>query len=241
MKEQNYYYVMPADWFERVEYPTLELVEWLAQPRKSFKKACRIADDLARKGIHNGRIIDRYAVVKAAEEDDEYTFGIYFFQTKYEIVYEATCEGPRPFNVTSLWESHRCPAMVKKHGQSYFDMYVEWVQDMSKSRDGYSIAQFADCISAARFLKKEWANGEEIFLTVQKNGQRINLSNQMFRFGNVIGAQSIAQEQGHNPAYYTWYVGEQAFPSYGDAVVFCLENAEYDFDDITKKKNIAKK
>lgn len=230
------YYVMPRCYFEASSYPTFELLEWLYQPHKSFKKACRIADDLAKKTAYNGRLVDRYVVVKEAEEDDEYQFGIYFFQTKFEVVYEATCEGHRPFNITALWQSNRCDAMTVKHGQSYFDQYFDWVQDMNKSRDGYNIAWFADCISAARFLKKEWANNEEMYITVQKNGQRINLSNRFFRFGNVLSTQCARRQGRNNRTCYNWHVGEQMFPSYGDAVIFVLESKDYNFDDITKTK-----
>lgn len=230
MKNNQEYYVMPYCWFEGASYPTLELVEWLAQPHKSFKKACQIADDLAKKTIYNGRIVDHYVVVK---ESDDYQYGkvIDFFQTKYEVLYEATCEGPYPSNLTSLWESHRWEHMTRKHGQSYFDQYFDWVQNMNKPRDGYNIAWFADCLSAARFLKKECANEDEIFLTVQKKGQRINLSNRFFGFGNVPSAKELA-----HPTYYNWHVGKQTFPSYGDAVIFVLESKEYNFDDITKTK-----
>lgn len=188
-----------------------------------------------KKTAYNGRLVDRYVVVKEAEED-EYQFGIYFFQTKFEVVYEATCEGHRPFNITALWQSNRCDAMTVKHGQSYFDQYFDWVQDMNKSRDGYNIAWFADCISAARFLKKEWANDEEMYLTVQKNGQRINLSNRFFRFGNVLSTQCARRQGRNNRTCYNWHVGEQMFPSYGDAVIFVLESKDYNFDDITKTK-----
>lgn len=232
---------MPYGEFENSSYPTLELVEWLAQPHKSLKKACRIADDLAKKETYNGRIVDHYVVVKEAD-DYQYGNGIDFFQTKYEVIYKATCEEPYPFNVTSVWENYTNDEMTIKHGQSYFDQYFDWVQNAKKSRDGYNIAWFADALSAARFLKKEWANAREMVLTVQKNGQRINLSNQFFRFGNVLSAQCIATWQGrNNPTYYNWHVGGQTFPSYGDAVIFVLESKEYNFDDITKtkKENVA--
>ena len=239
---------MPYCWFESTSYPTLELVEWLAQPHKSFKKACKIANELARKVVYNGRLVGDYVVV-AKSDKFEYQMEEYisFFQDEYEVLYkaspysEAYSKGEYipnvPHNITYLWESHRYDQMTIKHGQSYFDQYFDWVQNMNKSRDGYDIAWFADCLSAARFLKKEWANTDELFLTVQKNGQRINLSNQMFRFGNVLSAQCIAKWQGHNnPTYYSWHVGEQTFPSYGDAVIFVLESKEYNFDDITKTK-----
>lgn len=108
---------------------------------------------------------------------------------------------------------------------------------MRKSWDGYNIAWFADALSAARFLKKEWANTDELILTVQKNGQRINLSNQFFRFGNVLSAQCVANWIGKgNSACYDWHVGGKTFPSYGDAVIFVLESEELNFDDITKTK-----
>lgn len=227
---------MQFDELECSSYPTLELVEWLAQPHKSFKRACRIADDLAKKETYNGRIVDHYVVVKEAD-DYQYGNGIDFFQEKYEVIYKATCEESYPFNITSVWENYTNDEMTIKHGQSYFDQYFDWVQNAKKSRDGYNIAWFADALSAARFLKKEWANAREMILTVQKNGQRINLSNQFFRFGNVLSAQCIATWQGHNnPTCYNWHVGEKTFPSYGDAVIFVLESKEYNFDDITKTK-----
>lgn len=86
-------------------------------------------------------------------------------------------------------------------------------------------------------MKKEWANANELILTVQKNGQRINLSNQFFRFGNVLSAQCVANWLGNNnPTYYNWCVGGQMFPSYGDAVIHVLESKELNFDDITRTK-----
>ena len=236
MEKQQNYYVMPYDELESSSYPTLELIEWLAQPHKSFKKACQIADDLAKKATYNGRIVDHYVVVKESH-DYPYGHGIDFFQKKYEVIYKATCNEPYPHNITAVWESRTNEEMVIKHGQSYFDQYFDWVQDMRKSWDGYNIAWFADCLSAARFLKKEWANANELILTVQKNGQRINLSNQFFRFGNVLSAQCVANWLGNNnPTYYNWYVGEQIFPSYGDAVIHVLESKELNFDDITRTK-----
>ena len=236
MKTNKEYFVMPYDELEASSYPTLSLVEWLAQPHKSFKKACQIADDLAKKATYNGRIVDHYVVVKESH-DYPYGHGIDFFQKKYEAHYKATCNEPYPRNITTVWESHTNEEMVIKHGQSYFDQYFDWVQNMRKC-DGYNIAWFADVLSAARFLKKEWANANEFVVTVQKNGQRINLSNQFFRFGNVLSAQCVANWLGKGKsAYYNWNVDGKAFPSYGDAVIYVLESDELSFDDITKTKS----
>lgn len=234
--EKKIYYVMPYDELESSSYPTLELVEWLAQPHKSFKKACQIADDLAKKQTYNGRVVDYYAVVEKSN-DHLWGHGISFFQEEFKVLYKATCEEPYPFNITGVWENHTNEEMAIKHGQSYFDQYFDWVQNTRRACDGYNIAWFANCLSAAYFLKKEWANANELILTVQKNGQRINLSNQFFRFGNVLSAQCIATWRGkNNPTYYNWHVGGQTFPSYGDAVIFVLESEGLNFDDITKTK-----
>ena len=244
MKTNKEYFVMPYGELEASSYPTLSLVEWLAQPHKSFKKACKIADELARKVVYNGRLVCDYVVVAKSDkfgyQMEEY---IRFFQDEYEVLYKASpySEGEYipnlPHSITSVWESHTNDEMTTKHGQSYFDQYFDWVQNMRKC-DGYNIAWFADVLSAARFLKKEWANANEFVVTVQKNGQRIKLSNQFFRFGNVLSAQCVANWLGKGKsAYYNWNVDGKAFPSYGDAVIYVLESDELSFDDITKTKS----
>ena len=67
------------------------------------------------------------------------------------------------------------------------------------------------------------------------------MSNQFFRFGNVLAAQASDFRNGAEKHQYVWYVGGEAFPSYGDAVVKVLESESLNFDDITKtkKENVA--
>lgn len=242
-KNKKEYFVIPFD--ESLENSgdhnclTFSLNKWLSKSYASLEEACQIADDLAKKAFHDGRLITTFAVVKKDGWD------IHYFNNSYELVYKTACNEQAEelywsgSNQTSVWF---CPKedildSLPQDKEISFEDWFNGLQKMKKNARCHDrVAFFKDAMSAIRFLKSEWANTEEFVLTIQKNGQKINLSNQFFRFGNVLAAQASDFRNGVEEHQYVWHVGGQVFPSYGDAVIHVLESKELNFDDITKMK-----
>lgn len=219
---------------------TFSLDKWLSKSYASLEEACQIADDLAKKAFHDGRLITTFAVVKKDGWD------IHYFNNSYETVYETACneQAEKSYwsgsNQTSVWF---CPkedildSLPQDKKEISFEDWFNGLQKMKKNGRWHDrVAFFKDAKSAIQFLKSEWANTDEFVLTIQKNGTKINLSNQFFRFGNVLAAQASDFRNSVEEHQYVWHVGGQTFPSYGDAVIFVLESEGLNFDDITKTK-----
>lgn len=246
-KEMEYFVIPFSESLEDSGYHsslTFSLNEWLKKPYSSLEEACQIADDLAKKAFHDGRLITTFAVVKKDGWD------IHYFQDSYETVYKTACNEQAEelywsgSNQTSVWF---CPKedilnSLRDEKEITFEDWFNGLQNIKKNgRCHDRVAFFKDAASAIRFLKSEWANTDEFVLTIQKNGRKINLSNQFFRFGNVLAAQASDFRNSVEEHRYVWHVGDKVFPSYGDAVVKVLESEAFDFDDIimTKKENVA--
>ena len=244
-KEENMeYFVIPyTESLENSGYHnslTFSLNKWLSKPYASLEEACQIADNLAKEAFHDGRLITTFAVVKNDGWD------IHHFQDSYEAVYETACneQAEKAYwsgsNQTSVWfcpEEDILDSLPQDKEETSFEDWFNGLQKMKKNGRWHDrVAFFKDAASAIRFLKSEWANTDEFVLTIQKNGRKINLSNQFFRFGNVLAAQASDFRNGVEEHRYVWHVGGQTFPSYGDAVIYVLESDEYNFDDITKTK-----
>ena len=246
-KEYKEYFVIPFDNdFEGCHSSlTFSLDKWLSKSYASLEKACQIADDLAKKAFHDGRLITTFAVVERDGWD------IHHFQDSYKTVYKTACNEQAEelywsgSNQTSVWF---CPkedildSLPQDKKEISFEDWFNGLQKMKKNgRCHDRVAFFKDAKSAIQFLKSEWANTDEFVLTIQKNGTKINLSNQFFRFDNVLAAQASDFRNGVEEHQYVWHAGGQMFPSYGDAVIYVLESKELNFDDITrtKKENAA--
>lgn len=242
------YFVIPYD--ESLENSgyhsslTFSLDEWLSKPYASLEEACQIADNLANQAFHDERLITTFAVVERDGWD------IHHFQDSYKAVYKTACneQAEKAYwsgsNQTSVWF---CPEeeilnSISQDEKITFEDWFNGLQNVKKNgRCHDRVAFFKNATSAIRFLKNEWANTDEFVLTIQKNGKKINLSNQFFRFGNVLAAQASDFRNGAEKHQYVWHVGDEAFPSYGDAVVKVLESEAFDFDDITMtiRENVA--
>lgn len=246
IREKNeLYYVVPMDEsFEGFFSPTFSLEKWLKKPYTSLNEACQIADNLAKEAFHDGRLIATFAVVQ------ENGWDIHHFQDSYKVVYKSACNEQAEnkywsgSNQTTVWYCPEEDVLENLHNgdEITFKDWFNGLQKVKKNGWGHNrIAFFEDAMSAIRFLKSEWANTDEFVLTIQKNGRQLNLSNQFFRFDNVLAAQASDFRNDVEEHRYVWYVGGKVFPSYGDAVVYCLENEAYNFDDITMetKKNVA--
>lgn len=248
-KTKKGYFVIPFD--ESLEDSgyhsclTFSLEKWLKKPYSSFEEACQVANNLANQAFHDGRLITTFAVVKNDGWD------IHYFQDSYKAVYKTACNEQAEelywsgLNQTSVWfcpEEDILNSLPHDEKEITFEDWFNGLQNVKKNgRCHDRVAFFKDAASAINFLKSEWANTDEFVLTIQKNGKTINLSNQFFRFGNVLAAQASDFRNGAEKHQYVWHVGDEAFPSYGDAVVKVLESETFDFDDITmtKKENVA--
>ena len=242
------YFVVPFDNSFESRYPSglkCLLDKWIKKPYSSLKEACEIADNYAKKAFHDGRLITAFAVVKKNAR-------VYGFYDTYDFVYKTVRNKQAEedywsgSNQTSVWfcpEESVLKCLSQDKGGISFKDWFNGLQMVKKNNRWHDrVAFFNDAMAAIRFLKSERANTDEFVLTIQKNRKKINLSNQMFRLDNMFSAQCIAVwKEKNDPAYYTWRVGSNSFPSYGDAVVFCLENEEYDFEDITRKKKRGRK
>lgn len=247
--EVKEYFVIPFDKsLENSGYHnclTFSLDKWLSKSYASLEEACQIADDLAKKAFHDGRLITTFAVVKKDGWD------IHYFNNSYETVYETACNEQKEksywsgSNQTSVWfcpEEDILDSLPQDKKEISFEDWFNGLQKMKKNGRWHDrVAFFKDAKSAIQFLKSEWANTDEFVLTIQKNGTKINLSNQFFRFGNVLAAQASDFRNSVEERQYVWHVGEQEFHSYGDAVINVMETSELNFDDITmtKKENVA--
>ena len=155
MKKTTKYWVMPRN-EQYVQETSLADMDMMAHPFASFKKACKVASEMAAKGVHpDGRIPFGYAVITTSGVVDDADDFIQWNRQTYDVVTGYACN--------SIDQPEIQAEVVS------FNTYYNPVTDAEEMSVYDTEWCFTDKLSALKYLKKEWNNfysheiGVEIF------------------------------------------------------------------------------
>lgn len=153
MKTEKFYYVLPRN-EQYVQETSGSDMDAMMRPFVSFKKACKVASEMASKGVHpDGRIPFGYVVVtNSVDNPDDF---IQWNHKNYDVVTGYACNSIRQPEIQAEVVSFN----------TYYNP-VTSTEEMSACDTDWC---FTDKLSALKYLKKEWNNfysneiGVEIF------------------------------------------------------------------------------
>ena len=193
MKTEKFYYVLPRN-YQYVQETSGSDDGAMMHPFTSLKEACKVAKEMATKGVHpDGRIPNAYVVVVNVVKDWTTNDFIQWNHHTYPVVAGYACNNatqPEPQAAVIGFDTY-CDPVTGKTKKVPYD--VEW--------------NFTDELSAMKWLKREWNN-----FYAHEIGMEI--------FGQVLFAEDF--RYGEKP--WKIDGAGKPFKSKGDALIFFMEN-----------------
>lgn len=244
------FFVTPFQCYEKKGNVGFPDVEWL-EGHKSFKRACKIADSLAMNNARpkHGRVCPQYAVVELDMDmlasSKELSFGNSY--ETFRVLYVTSQKKYKPQNKNTVWICDNCELYGFTEVLGIVPNIYSFKEDVEKVQRFLKYAvqyhsrineymQFSSSLAAARFLKQMSQEEENLIVTIEKNGKSICFSNKYFRdYSTFVVWDSNFEKttnRNHHIDEHIWFVNNENFTNYGDAVICVLQHDHLDFDDI---------